>query len=149
MRIRKAVSWDHKKIIALMQQMPDFFSPETIEYAEKSIAKLWGFVACIQKDIVWYIVFWKKGKTTTKIYWMGVEKNHQGKWIGAKLFARCEQEAKTTGSKKIELLTLWDHRDYPWYENTRKFYEKMWCKKTSSYMDHGIEILTLTKKWTE
>ena len=146
MRIRKAIPWDHKKIIALMQQMPDFFSPETIAYAEKSITKLWGFVACMQKNIIGYIVFWKKGKTTTKIYRMWVVKNYQGKWIGAALFTRCEKEAKSSGSKKIELLTLWDHHDYPWYQNTRKFYEKRWCILSKSCMDEDIELLTLTKK---
>jgi len=146
MRIRKMIPWDHKKIIALMQQMPDFFSQETINYAEKSIAKLWGFVACMQKDIIGYIVFWKTGKTTTKIYRMWVIKNHQGKWIGAILFTRCEEESKATGSKRIELLTLWDHPNYPWYQNTRKFYEKRWCKITKSSMDEDIELLTLTKK---
>ena len=132
-----------------MQQMPDFFSPETIAYAEKSIKKLWGFVACMQKDIVWYIVFWKKGKTTTKIYRMGVEKKHQGKSIGTTLFTRCEEEAKASGSKKIELITLWDHNDYPWYENTRRFYEKMWCTLKKSCMDEDVELLTLTKKISE
>ena len=146
MRIRKAIPWDHKKIIALMQQMPDFFSSETIEYAEQSIAKLWGFVACMQKDIVWYIVFWKKGKITTKIYRMWVQKNHQGKWIGATLFTKCEQESKSMGSKKIELITLWDHRDYQWYNNTRTFYKKMWCILSKSCMDEDIELLTLIKR---
>ena len=146
MRIRKMIPWDHKKIIALMQQMPDFFSQETIEYAEQSITKFWGFVAYMQKDVVGYIVFWKTGKTTTKIYWMWVEKKYQGKWIGVILFTKCEEEAKATGSKKIELLTLWEHPDYPWYENTRRFYEKRWCMLSKSCMAGDVELLTLTKK---
>lgn len=149
MEIRQMQLWDHNKIIVLMNQMSDFFSPETIEYAQEKTHELMWFVVYQGDNLLWFIIFGNTDKDSTKIYRMGVEKNHQGKWIGTALFMRCEQEAKKSGSKKIELLTLWDHRDYPWYVNTRKFYEKVWCTLESSYMDHDVEILTLTKKIPE
>jgi len=149
MEIRKMQWEDYDKIIVLMSQMPDFFSPETVEYAQEKINELQWFVVYENDLLLWFIVFWNTTEDTTKIYRMGVKKDYQGKWIGTTLFQKCEQEAKKSRSKKIELLTLWDHVDYPWYANTRKFYEKMWCILQSSYMDHDIEICTLTKKVTE
>jgi hypothetical protein len=40
MQIKKTIPSDHKNIIALMNEMPDFFSLETVEYAQEMLDSL-------------------------------------------------------------------------------------------------------------
>jgi len=145
MIIRKITQSDSKNILALMRQMPEFFSEETVEYAQEKIGKLTWFIVDEKQKVIWCIVFGKIKKDVAKIYWMAVDISSQGIWIGTSLFEIAEKELKQQNYKSLELITLWDHPDYPWYVKTRKFYEKMWCKQISSYLEHDIELLILSK----
>ena len=40
MKMKKITPSDHKNIIALMNEMPDFFSLETVEYAQEILNSL-------------------------------------------------------------------------------------------------------------
>jgi GNAT superfamily N-acetyltransferase len=130
----------------LMNEMPDFFSLETVEYAQEMLDSLQWFVAYEDENLLWFITFGKLKEESAKIYRMAVSKKFQAIWIGTQLFEQAEKELQSEKIATIELITLWDHPDYPGYANTRKFYEKMWCKKISSSMEDDIELLTLGKE---
>jgi hypothetical protein len=45
----------------------------------------------------------------------------------------------------LELLTLDEHPDYPWYAFTKKFYHKHQFHTIESFEDEGVVILKMQK----
>lgn len=136
---------DNKIIIEIMNNLSDYFSPETIEFAEEKIPALQWFVAKYQNNIIWFITFKKIKQFKVKIYWMGIIPSHQHQWIGSTLLQQTEKTLIEQWIKEIELLTLDEHPDYPGYLFTRNFYKKNGFEIKDFYMEEDIKILNMTK----
>ncbi|AHB41114.1 hypothetical protein P148_SR1C00001G0307 [candidate division SR1 bacterium RAAC1_SR1_1] len=139
-------SKDKTIIIDIMQILSDYFSPETIEFAEEKILTLTGFVAKDKDIIVGFITFENISKSKAKIYWMGVLPSYRHQGIGSVLMKQTEALLSEQGIKKIELLTLDEHPDYPGYLFTRNFYKKHGFEIKDSYREEDVTILTMIKK---
>lgn len=137
---------DNKIIIEIMKILSDYFSPETIEFAEEKISNQSWFVSKDDNKILWFITFENIYKDKSKIYWMGVLPTHQRQWIGGILLKHTETLLQKQWIKEIELLTLDEHPDYPGYLFTREFYKKHGFALKSFYMEDDIKILTMTKE---
>lgn len=137
---------DNKVIIEIMNILSDYFSPETIEFAEEKIPNQAWFVAIKKNTIIWFITFENVDKEKTKIYWMGVLPSYQRQWIGGILLKHTENLLQKKWIKEIELLTLDEHPDYPGYLFTREFYKKHGFVVKSFYMEEDVKLLTMTKE---
>jgi len=112
---------DNKVIIDIMNILADYFSPETIEFAEEKIPNQVWFVAIKNNIIIWFITFENIDKYKAKVYRMGVLPSYQRQWIGGILLKHTENFLQKQWIKGIELLTLDEHPDYPGYLFTREF----------------------------
>lgn len=137
---------DNKVIIDIMNILSDYFSPETIEFAEEKIPNQSWFVAIKNNIIIWFITFENIDKEKSKIYWMGVLPSYQRQWIGGILLKNTEDILQKQWIKEIELLTLDEHPDYPGYIFTREFYKKHNFTVKSFYSEEDVKILTMTKE---
>lgn len=144
--IRLIEKKDKLDVINIMKCLSDFFSPETIEYAEEIINNLWWFVAIEKNVIIWFIVYDIINKTSAKIYRMGVLPEFQNQWIWWNLLEHTEKALIERWIKEVNLLTLDEHPDYPWYKLTRKFYVKHNFVIVDSYVDEDVKILNMNKK---
>lgn len=136
---------DDKVIIEIMNILSDYFSPETIKFAEEKITDQSWFVAIKNDIIIWFITFENIDKYKSKIYWMGVLPSYQRQWIGGILLKYTENLLQKQWIKEIELLTLDEHLDYPGYVFTREFYKKHNFTVKSFYIEGDVKILTMTK----
>lgn len=136
---------DNKTIIEIMKFLSNYFSPETIEFAEEKIPSLAWFIARKEKIILWFIAFDVLEESRTKIYWMGVLPTYQRQLIWRILLKHTENLLQNQWIKEIELLTLDEHPDYPGYLFTREFYKKHWFEITDFEIQDDIKILTMTK----
>lgn len=137
---------NNNSIIEIMNILSDYFSPETIEFAQEKIPTLQWFIAKKEEKIIWFIAFEIVNHTKSKIYWMGILPEHQHQWIGSILLRHTEDFLQKHKIKEIELLTLDEHPDYPGYLFTREFYKKHNFSVKSFYMEGDVKILTMTKK---
>lgn len=136
---------DDKVIIDIMNILSNYFSPETIEFAEEKVSHLTWFIAKDQDTIIWFITFEATTKNKAKIYWMGIVPEYQHQWIGGMLLQYAEDALLKQWIKEIELLTLDEHPDYPGYFFTREFYKKHDFVVTGFEMADDVKILTMTK----
>ena len=136
---------DKNEIINIMKTLYEYFSPETIEFAEEKISNQSWLVAIKKNIIIWFISFEDIDKNKSKIYWMWVLPSYQGQWIGSILLKQTENLLQKQWIKEIELLTLDEHPDYPGYLFTRMFYKKHGFVIKRFYMEDDIKILTMIK----
>lgn len=137
---------DNKVIIDIMNILSDYFSPETIEFAEEKVPDQAWFVSIKNNIIVWFITFENIDKDKAKVYWMWVLPAYQRQWIGGILLKHTENLLQKEWIKEIELLTLDEHPDYPGYLFTREFYKKHGFTVKSFYMEDDVKLLTMTKE---
>ncbi|MDR2190003.1 MAG: GNAT family N-acetyltransferase [Candidatus Peribacteria bacterium] len=100
-------------VIKMMENLSDFFSPETIDFAKKKLPKLYGFLAFEQERVWGFIVYECISLHHAKIYRMGVERSHQHQGIGSQLLQYTENALREQQITLLELLTLDEHPDYP------------------------------------
>lgn len=137
---------DNKTIIEIMNALSNYFSPETIEFAEEKIPNLMWFVAKHNNKIVWFISFEIIDKIRSKIYWMWILPEYQHQWIGSILIKKLEWVLIEKWVREIELLTLDEHPDYPGYLFTREFYKKHGFLISWSYIEDDVKILSMIKR---
>lgn len=137
---------NNKIIIDIMNNLSDYFSPETIEFAEEKIGDQLWFVATKDNIIIWFITFEVIEEFKAKIYWMWVLPSYQRQWIGSILLKYTENLLQKKWIKEIELLTLDEHPNYPGYLFTRNFYKKHDFIIKSFYMEEDIKLLTMSKQ---
>jgi ribosomal protein S18 acetylase RimI-like enzyme len=117
--------------MTILRATPEFL-PHEVTIAEELIdsflnkGKLSGYtieVAEIDGKVVGYICWGDTPLTdgTWDIYWVAVDRNEQGKGIGAQLMAAAEKSIYATGGR----LAVVETSGKPDYNKTRQFYLKI------------------------
>lgn len=147
---------DHQDFLTLLKQLPGFFSPATISYAEQRLPECDGFM-CLAQDPdgnptkVGFISFHisSENPQQANLNWLAVHPNLQGQGIGSKLLKHMERKLQEKQVDTIELSTIGYHPDYPEFEQTRKFYRGHGYNEVRKYVDQedsSVEILVLQKR---
>jgi ribosomal protein S18 acetylase RimI-like enzyme len=131
LKIRPILPRDKATVMTILRATPEFL-PHEVTIAEELIdsflnkGKLSGYtieVAEIDGKVVGYICWGDTPLTdgTWDIYWVAVDRNEQGKGIGAQLMAAAEKSIYATGGR----LAVVETSGKPDYNKTRQFYLKI------------------------
>jgi len=126
MKIRKSTEKDFEGMMKIAKKLhPKWFDKFAINVSMPLDLKIHkGFVAEEKGKILGFVTY-TSNEGETKISWIGVEPEFQGKGIGTKLLRKLEKELKRIGVKDLRVETVGDSTKYKPYEITRAFYRKM------------------------
>ena len=120
--------------------LPDWFgNPESLNEYVEGVRDVPFFAAMEGEKCLGFFAAKIHYGHTGDIYVCGVRPEHRNEGLGQALYLAAEEYFRENGCKYVIVKTLSDIIDYPPYEETRKFYEKV-----------GFEpLLTLTEMWDE
>ncbi len=121
--IRALQNVDHETVVALMGELPEWFTPDAVEHFRIDLRYHRGFVAVGDEEetIVGFVTYFVYDGVGI-LSWIGVAREqHQQGW-GTQLLHAVEQALHAEGIPIMQVFTLGDSVDYEPYEATRAFY---------------------------
>jgi len=83
------------------------------------------YVAMNMNEVVGFAAINHKNERVAEILWIAVELDYHRQGIGSALVDRVTNDLGSQGIRVLEVKTLAADAEYPPYEKTRRFYEKM------------------------
>ena len=107
----------------VLRALPDWFGIEssTVSYIKKS-PELPMLVAREDDATMGFVQLLKHSAYTSEIYVMGVKKEFHRRGVGSALVQEAENILGKQGFEFLQVKTVSDARDCPFYVETRKFY---------------------------
>jgi ribosomal protein S18 acetylase RimI-like enzyme len=111
--------------LAIAKELPQYFTKEAIKSMILDFRKNKLYIAIDEDDVVAFCVIKQKTISVAEILWMGVVPSRQHEGIGLALINYISNELKSSETRLLMVKTLSSDVEYPPYEITRKFYEKI------------------------
>jgi len=111
--------------LSIAKELMQYFNEKAIEILTEDLHQYSFYVAISVDNVVGFVTIETKNKNVAEISWMAVRYGWQHQGIGASLINYIVNDLKPHGIKLLTVKTLSNDADYPPYEATRQFYEKM------------------------
>lgn len=123
LHIREYWPSDHDELVALINDLPEWFDKNARENIPIDLHFQKGVVASRITEICGFLSFFVY-EGIGNIAWMAVKRNTRRRGIGKKLLDYFEFAMRQNGVKICQVYTLGDSVDYKPYNETRAFYYK-------------------------
>lgn len=111
--------------LAIAKELPQYFTKEALRIMASDFHEQKLYIVIEEHDVVAFCAMKQKNIHVADILWMGVAPNRQGQGIGFALMNYILKELKSSETRLLAVKTLAEEIEYPPYEITRNFYEKM------------------------
>ncbi len=111
--------------LATAKELGQYFTDEAIATIGEDLRKHSLYVALGSGEVVGFATVQRKSAHVAEILWMAVKLAQQHKGIGSAIMSHVADDLRGQGVRLLEVKTLAEDADYPPYEATRRFYEKM------------------------
>ena len=146
--MRPMEAGDRTAVLALASSLTDFFPHEVMGLIEVSLDEHPVLVGTLGKEIVGFVSFAVRERSTAEILWMGVNEDYHGLGLGTVLFDAMERALQGQGVKKIVVSTLSYTVEYKPWEKVRSFFYHRGFRSLGIEANHygeGVDRLILTK----
>jgi ribosomal protein S18 acetylase RimI-like enzyme len=122
--IRRAREPDTEGCVAVLGDLPDYFTPDTHDQVRAAVPEQGAWVAVDGDDIVGFVVAEQRYPTAAEITFAAVLRNRQNDGVGTALIERAMAELAAEGTQFVEVKTLDASAGYEPYVATRAFWER-------------------------
>ena len=123
--LREARPEDGPAIAALVQALPQWFTPDVVEKAPADAARYPTLVAVDTHGGIIGAVVWKIESNAAEIEWLMVAPEHHRCGLGRRMMMELIARLETAGVTRLVVATLAHTIEYEPYARTRAFYEAM------------------------
>lgn len=121
--IRPAEKCELNKCLEIARNLPDWFNDDELIDIEISIKSLTTYVYICENTVVGFICVKDKFDSVLELVYLGVDKDQHHKGIGTALINHIE--SNIAAGRVMMLKTIDSSPDYPAYDQTRAYYEKL------------------------
>jgi len=111
--------------LTIAKELHHYFSEEGIATMSKDLKRNSLYIAMNLNEVVGFTAVHNKSNYVAEISWMAVKLEYHRQGTGSSLIERVVDDLRPQGIRVLEVKTLSADADYPPYEKTRRFYEKM------------------------
>jgi ribosomal protein S18 acetylase RimI-like enzyme len=122
--VRHARAADVERCVAILRQLPDYFTPDTYDEVRASIPHHRAWVAVdIADDVAGFVLVVQRYARSAEITFASVRPDHRRAGIGTALVEHALDELARDGIQVVEAKTLDASAGYEPYVATRSFWE--------------------------
>jgi ribosomal protein S18 acetylase RimI-like enzyme len=122
--VRRSAAGDIEHCIAIIRELPDYFTEDVPAKVESDLGTHPGWVAVETERVVGFAVVDRRSTGAAEILWMAVAHAERGRGVGSALLDQLITELAGEGVQVIEVKTLDRSADYQPYAATNAFYER-------------------------
>jgi len=111
--------------LAIAKELRQYFSEQGLATMSQDLIKHSLYVAMNLNEVVGFVAVHHKSNYVAEISWIAVKLDYHRQGIGSALVDRVTNDLGSQGIRVLEVKTLAADAEYPPYEKTRRFYEKM------------------------
>lgn len=111
--------------LSIAKELHQYFTDKTIATMGEDLRNHVLYVAMDSNEVIGFSTVQRKNNNVAEISWMAVKLKREHQGIGSLLIDHITHELRSQGIRLLEVKTLSEDVDYPPYEVTRRFYEKM------------------------
>lgn len=123
-QLRPTTMEDVPAMTAIMEALPEWFTPQAVERVRAEDCRLPGLVAADEDGNIVGFVLWEEKPDEWEIAWVAVAREHHGRGIGRTLLAAMLDRARQAGIACLRVATVAPTVAYEPYARTRAFYER-------------------------
>jgi ribosomal protein S18 acetylase RimI-like enzyme len=123
--IRRLAGPDVPLAAAIVRSLPDHFTSDVPGLIERDAARHDGWVITDSGTVAGFAIASRRPPGSAEILWIAVDPARRGQGLGTALLDRVLGELSAAGVSVVEAKTLDASADYPPYEATRAFWERM------------------------
>jgi|tagenome__1003787_1003787.scaffolds.fasta_scaffold20721382_2 ribosomal protein S18 acetylase RimI-like enzyme len=123
--VRPAAPDDLETCVGIVAGLPEHFTPDVPAKVRGDLQRHGGWVAQRAGRIVGFVVVSRRGERAAEVLWAGLEPAIRRRGIGTRLLTDVLHELRANGVRVVEVKTLDASVDYPPYEATRAFWERL------------------------
>lgn len=124
MQIRRATPDDAEACVAVLEELPDYFTATTHDEVRRDLSLQPSWVAEDDGRLVGFLVAPRRFERAAEITFAAVAVERQGEGIGTALVERALRALGDEGVVLVEVKTLDASAKYPPYVATRAFWER-------------------------
>jgi GNAT superfamily N-acetyltransferase len=122
--IRPSTEGDVDACVAIVEELPDFFTDNVPAEVRRDLGLHQGWVAVVDDGVLGFAVVERRSAAAAEILWMAVRPARRGNGIGTALLEHVLAELRSDGVELVEVKTLDASAGYTPYEATRAFWSK-------------------------
>jgi len=111
--------------LSIAKELRQYFTESAIATMSKDLGKHSPYIAMDLAKVVGFVTIDRKTNHVAEVSWIAVKPERQHQGIGSALIDRVANDLRSQGIRLLEVKTLSEDVEYPPYEKTRRFYEKM------------------------
>jgi ribosomal protein S18 acetylase RimI-like enzyme len=123
MEIRPVRPDDTEPCVAVLAELPEYFTPSTFDEVRRDLATNAAWVAVDEARVVGFVLATRRFAAAAEITFAAVSPSHRGRHIGTTLVQRAFDELAADGVRMVEVKTLDVSSGYEPYAATRAFWE--------------------------
>ena len=124
MNVRRSTARDIERCIAIVHDLPDYFTDDVPGKVERDLGAHSGWVAVAPGGVVGFAVADRRSTRAAEILWIAVADAERGHGVGSALVDHLVTELADEGVEVIEVKTLDQSADYEPYVATRAFWNR-------------------------
>ncbi len=140
---------DISRVVDLSTKLEEFFPQDALTMIEFSLKEHKAFVGLLDDELVSFLIYEVRDKSTAEILWMGVKKDYHGLGLGTMMLENLEQKLKRDNISNLITTTLSYTVRYKPYEKVRTFFYNRGFKAhgiQNDYYEEGVDRLLLIKE---
>ena len=122
--VRRSAARDIERCIAIVRELPDYFTEDVPAKVESDLSAHSGWVAVETERVVAFAVVDRRSTGAAEILWIAVADAERGQGVGSVLLDQLITELAAEGVQLLEVKTLDSSADYQPYAVTNAFYER-------------------------
>jgi ribosomal protein S18 acetylase RimI-like enzyme len=111
--------------LRIARNLPEYFNAEGLQALGYSLVEDALYVASDKDKVGGFATVWHKPEEVAEISWLAVNPTWQGQRVGKALVQQIEKELVARGMRMLVVKTLAEESNYPPFEATRRFYERV------------------------
>jgi N-acetylglutamate synthase-like GNAT family acetyltransferase len=123
MEIRRARPDDSEPCVAVLAELPEYFTPSTFDDVRRDLATNVAWVAVDDGTVVGFVLATRRFAAAAELTFAAVSPSRHGRHIGTTLVERVFDELAADGVRMVEVKTLDASSGYEPYVATRAFWE--------------------------
>jgi ribosomal protein S18 acetylase RimI-like enzyme len=122
--VRRFAARDTERCIAIVRELPDYFTEDVPAKVESDLGAHPGWVAVETERVVGFAVVDRRSTDAAEILWFAVASAERGQGLGSALLDQLIAELAGEGVRMLEVKTLDRSANYQPYAVTNAFYER-------------------------
>lgn len=123
MNVRRCTPDDVADCVALVRDLPNYFTSDVPQKVKADIGTGWAWVVTDADRLLGFAVVDRRSQRNAEILWMAVRNAVRSNGIGTALLNQMLDELSDDGLQLVEVKTLDQTADYEPYVATRAFWE--------------------------